>query len=339
MNLNELLSQGHLVHSYSSVEDIIKRINEKKTLGTPLTILYGETFDDKGHSIDSLKYYFFVSTLSKILKDIYESKTFPIVLIADLGVYRNYPNEIEIFKNLANERKLFAEKIKKIYNCDYEVRLMSEVVATNEFEDRLKKIKEISFSNPDILEMIEKTVPEDRLEMERKRGYVYSFEEITTILGFDLKIGPPREKFYDETANRLSKHFGLDTLLAIYLTPSYPLGLQYSDYLSSSSIKKFGLTPYKVGSGGMTKNRIALNKTTEEEVKELIDKTQISLSPNKPSPILDLIIIAQMAKQHLEETIGDVETIPRNFYSNKIKINDLKELAYKDLKDYILKFF
>jgi len=338
MQLSELLSQKGLVLEHSSIENILDRINKRKASSTPISIIYGETFDEKGHPIDSLKYYFFISMLSKTLNNIYKVDIKPTILIADLGVYRNYPDEIKQFKKIAEERKQFADNIKKVYKCFYDVRLMSDLVSTNEFEKKLQKIREISFANPIVLEMIEKTVPEDRLDMERKRGYVYSFEEIATILGLDIKVGPPREKLYDRTANVFLKYFDVNPLLSIYLYPTYPLGLPYGAYLSSPSIKEFGLTPYKVGSGDMTKNRITLGKTSLEVVKDLIENTQISPSPKKPNQILDLAIIAEMAKQHLENKFKKI-TIYDEFYSQKPNIRALKEITYKNLEEYILKYF
>ena len=338
MKLDKLLSQKGLVLEHSPIELILDRINKKQNSSIPLSIIYGETFDEKGHPIDSLKYYFFISILSKILNNIHKVKVIPTILIADLGVYRNHPDKIEQFKKLAEERKQFAEKVKKVYDCFYEVRLMSDIVSTNEFKEKIKKIKEISFANPDILEIIERTVPEDKLEMERKRGYVYSFEEIATILGYDIKVGPPREKLYDRTANLFLKHFTVDSLLSIYLFPTYPLGLPFGAYLSSISIKQFGLTPYKVESGNMTINRIVLGETSSKEIKNLIENTQISQSPKKPNPITDLAIIVEMAKQHLGDGVKDIK-IYDEFYSQKTNIRAFKDITYKNLQEYILKFF
>jgi len=338
MQLNELLSQKGLVLGHSPIELIINRVNNKKNSSIPISIIYGETFDERGHAIDSLKYYFFVSMLSKILNDVHRVKVIPTILIADLGVYRNYPDKIEQFKRLAEKRRQFAEKVKEIYNCFYDVRLMSEIVSTNEFEDKIRKIKEISFANPEVLEIIERTVPEDKLEMERKRGYIYSFEEIATILGYDIKIGPPREKLYDRTANLFLKHFSVDSLLSIYLFPTYPLGLPFGAYLSSISIKEFGLTPYKVESGNMTMNRIVLGKTSSKKINDLIENTQVSQSQNKPNPIVDLAIITEMARQHLKDDLKHIK-IYDEFYSQRTNIKTFKDITYKNLQEYILKFF
>jgi hypothetical protein len=130
----------------------------------------------------------------------------------------------------------------------------------------------------------------------------------------------------------------VDPLLAVYLYPSYPLGLPFGAYMSSASIKEYGLTPYKVGSGDMTANRIALGKTSKDEVRKLIEDTQVSQSPKKPNPVLDLAIIAEMAKQHLE---GEFREIPLHdeFYSQKLNIRTLKDNTVKNVDEYILKFF
>lgn len=338
MQLAELLSQKGMVLEHPPIDDIIGRISKRESTSTPLSILYGETFDEKGHTIDSLKYYFFVSMLSKILNKFYKINIRPTILIADLGVYRNYPDEIEQFKKIAKGRQQFAEKVKNVYKCSYEVRLMSDLTSTSGFEKKLQKIKEVSFANPIVLEMIEKTVPDDRLEMERKRGYTYSFEEITTILGLDIKVGPPRERLYDRTANTFLKYFDVYPLLSIYLYPTYPLGLSYGAYLSSPAIKEFGITPYKLGSGDMTANRIALGKTSHKEIEKLIENTQISRSQKKPNPILDLAIIADMAKQHLEDEFKSI-FIYNDFYSQKVSIKEFKNNVLENIEKYILSFF
>ena len=340
MQLVDLLSQKRLVLEHSPVEIILDRVKKREDSSTPLTILYGETFDEKGHAIDSLKYYFFVSMLSKLLSKISRANIRPSILIADLGVYRNYPDEAEKLRKVAEERKQFAEKIKKVYNCFYEVSLMRDIASTSDFEQRLQKVKAVTRANPLILELIERSVPEDRLQMERKRGYIYSFEEVATILGLDIKIGPPRERLYDSIVNTnvFLRKFNVDPLLSIYLYPTYPLGLQYGTYLSSRPIQEFGLTPYKVGSGDMTANRIALGKTSSEKIRTLIENTQISQSPKKPNPVLDLAVIAELARQHLENNFRDI-TIADKFYSQQLSIRDLKSTTFKNVEEYILRYF
>ena len=329
MNLKDFLSQKGLVKEYSP--DFISEINKRNNL----RIIYGETFDEEGHPIDCLKYYLFCNLLGKMLSN---KNVEVIILIADLGVYRNFPEKIDFYKELAKERKEFCSKVKKIYNCNFKIELMSDFVSTKNFKERFEKVKKIVFSNPDILELVKKTVPDDKLKEAEKNEYIYSIEEISTILDFDIKVGPPREKLYDNIANKFSKLFKNISLLSAYLYPTYPLGLPYGSYLSSYSIKEYGLTPYKVKSGNMTKNRISLGKTKNETVKDLIEKTQISFSQKKPNPILDIAIISELARQHLENDFKPIDLYDE-FYSQKTSINEFKRKTYENLENYILKYF
>ena len=72
------------------------------------------------------------------------------------------------------------------------MRLLSEIVSTPEFKARFDKVVSVSCSDAALMDMIKGTVPEDRREASSKAGYIYSFEEISTILGIDIKIGPRR---------------------------------------------------------------------------------------------------------------------------------------------------
>jgi hypothetical protein len=336
MDLATLLSQRGLVHSSSGLDKIAERAQARKASGTPMRILYGETFDDKGHSIDSLKYYLFVDLLSKVLSEKYGVKVEPTILVADLGVFRNEPDQMEKNRELAKARVAFANKAKEIYGCDYQVALLSEISQTPEFAAKLEKIREVTMGNEEMIKIIETTVPADRLEEERKRQYAYPFEEIAMILGYDIKMGPPREQLYDDTANLFLQHFKVDPLLAVYLTPSYPLGLEYGAYLGMPNMAAYGLTPYKVGSGKLAANRIAVGSTTPDEAKKLIMATPISRSPKKPNPLIDISIIAELAREHLKGEFGPIHTY-ENFYSGSQQLD--REAIFKAVEEYILKKF
>ncbi len=58
MSLEILLTQKGLVSQSPTAEEILARAKSKKQ---PLKIFYGETYDNFGNTIDSMKYYFYVS--------------------------------------------------------------------------------------------------------------------------------------------------------------------------------------------------------------------------------------------------------------------------------------
>ncbi len=186
-----LLDQKGLVVKGPTADEIEKTMARVKSSKVPVKLLYGETFDEKGNPIDSLKYYLFIDLFSKLIEKEYNVQTNPIVLIADLGMYRNFPDQIDQIKKLAMERVTFVEKVKNIYNCKYDIVLMSDLVKTTKFEATCKNIKSSILNDKELVTLIEKTVPEDRLEMERERGYTYSIEELAVISNLDFKIGPP----------------------------------------------------------------------------------------------------------------------------------------------------
>ncbi len=335
-SLTALLSQKGLIHSAPTTAELAARIEKCKQENRPLRILYGETFDELGNTVDSMKYYLFTSLLAKELKSRYGVDVKPIVLVADLGVYRNCPDQVDELKKHAESRREFAERVKDIYGCDFEVKLLSEISETSEFKGRFDGAVELGKTDSALMEMIKATVPEDRREASEKAGYIYSFEEIATILGIDIKIGPPREKLYDTTANAMLGHFNVDPLMPVYLTQTYPLGVSYESYINSP-IMEYGLTPYKAGSGHMTKNRVVVGKTENSDIEQLIDDTEISADQTKPNSILDLMFIADMARQHIQKgsDLGTVANLASKYADGSIDSDNLKARTYLSLQKYI----
>ena len=336
-NLTALLSQKGLVHTAPSKAELDARIEKCRQENRPLRILYGETFDDKGNTLDSMKYYLFTSLLAKEIKEKYGVEVEPVVLVADLGVYRNEPDRIEEFKAYAEKRKEFANMVKDTYGCEYEVKLLSEISSTEDFKLRFNKAVELGKSDEALMGMIKETVPEDRREASAKIGYAYAFEEIATILGIDIKVGPPRENLYDRTANAMLEHFNVDPLMPVYLMPSYPLGASYESYINSP-IRQYGLTPYKAGSAGMMSNRIRIGRTLSSDAERLIDNTEISVDTSKPNPVLDVMLTADMARQHIQSSLdqGYATSLVSGYLDGKIEADDLKAKTYFALQKYVL---
>lgn len=336
MKLKDLFSQKGLVVGHPPVDAIIERAEVLKP--NKLKILYGETYDEYGEPIDSMKHYFFVANLAYVLEKEGISAE-PIILIGDIATCRNAPERLHRkLMDLGKKRVDFAKKVSQIYNGNLKILLMSELEKTKEFHDKFEAVKKICLNDPMLKKMIEKTIPPSKLEIERKKGFLYSLEEITIIGTVDVKVGPPREQLYDQISTRLAKHFRSRELLSIYLTPSYPVGVQFDYFLSHPEIEKHGITAYKAGSKKMQDNRIIIGRTSPEKVKKLIDNTFIPKYPDMPNPLLDLAIIAEMAKQRINKKISPIR-VYEEFYNGNLSSSELKEKTINNLIEYILSQF
>ncbi len=336
-NLTSLLSQKGLVVAAPRIDVIEQRVEKCREDGRPFRILYGETFDEQGNTLDSVKYYLFTSKLAKLIGSKYEIAVEPTILVADLGVFRNYPDQIREMRGYAEDRQDFATNVRETYNGTFEVKLLSDIATTDEFMVRLEKVRDVSRSDDALMQMIIATVPPDRREESAKNGYIYSMEEIATILGIDIKVGPPREQLYDNATNSMLSHFGVDPLLPVYLTQTYPLGMPYSSYINLP-IAKYGLTPYKAGSSQLADSRIIIGRTAKEDVVRLINDTEIEPARSKPNPVLDILMTADLARQHMEGQFDSdlANAVYKRYYDKKLDPADLKARTYSELERHIL---
>ncbi len=335
MKLKSLLTQKGLVLQSPSTEEILARAKSKKQ---PLKIFYGETYDNYGNTIDSMKYYFFVSEFAKTLKQ-EGVEVDPIILIADTAACRNVSPDLERkYMRLGDERVEFVEKANEVYGLGLRVLRMSEYIHTKEFQDERERIMQICKSDQDLMAGVEKTVPESKIEEERKKGFMYSFDEITTIMDLDVKVGPPREDLYDNIARELARREGKAPLMSLFLTPTFPVGKNWAYFFAQEGIEDHGITAYKAGSKRLQEFRILPGRTTAEQAKSLIDNSFISTDPSLPNPILDLGIICEMARRNLENDFSPI-SLADEFYSGKISPIKLKDMVYKLLKKEILSKF
>ena len=164
-----------------------------------------------------------------------------------------------------------------------------------------KKVQNVVSNSTEIQLMLQKTVLQNRIRQEDKTTYKYASEAIATALLFDLKVGPPRERFYDEAALLIAKKLGRKNYGSIYLTPTYPLGLDFIYFLLHPEIEKFGLTPYKAGSNKLQDNRIILGKTSINRLQELILSSFVPKQKGLPDPVGDLHSIVDLAKHFMKE--------------------------------------
>ena len=340
MKLETLFSYKGLVNKSPSTDEIRDRANSltKSLPSEPIKLFYGETYDDYGNPIDSMKYYFFVSMLSKSLNE-EGFKTNPVILIADVAACRNVSKSLNNkYIELGEGRASFVDNVKKIYNLNLNIIKMSDYLFTQEFQDKLEKIVSICNKNCLLMRKIEKTVPESKIDIERKKNFAYSFDEIGTIIDLDIKVGPPREDLYDDVARDIAEIQAQKQLKSLFLTPTFPLGKNWSYFFAHEGIEEHGITAYKAGSKQLQVNRIIIGQTDYKKVEELIENSFISKNYSLPNPCLDMCVIAEMAKINLENS-ENFSNIYDEFYSGDLSERQLKNIALDSLTKYILSKF
>ena len=332
ISLKELLSLEGVVVESPSIENIIKRANEIQPQN--IKIFYGETYDEGGNTIDSMKYYLFVANLSDVLKTM-GYNTDPIILVADTAACRNVSQNLQSrYMQLGAERTEFVDKVNSIYNCGLHIVKMSEYVDESGFQNEVKKIIDLSESDPEVMEMIEKSIPPSKVDIEREKGFMYSFDEIATILEYDIKVGPPREDLYDKTAREIAKRMDRKQIMSIFLTPTFPVGLGWDYFFTHEDLEKYGITAYKGMSKRLQKYRILVGRTSPEYAENLISNSFISTRADVPNPVLDIGMIVETAKQRLENKIEPMDLYKR-FYSGELTPQELKRYVSRGLYDFI----
>jgi hypothetical protein len=329
LDIKKILNKKSLMHSYfPSMGKIIKKIHSSKTIH----LVYGETYDLFGLTIDSLKYYFCLSLLHQEL----EQKGYLVKSYIIVGDLHSVKNKLvvnkDILLSLSQERISDYQKIKTIYGLKSDVILMSSIMVGEQYKKNYEKVKSTFTNSKKIQKIVEKTVLNNRLAQEKEIGFQYAIEEIALIMDFDIKIGPPREKYYDKVAHYIKENERLDGLTGIYFKPTYPLGFNFDYFVCHEEIDRFGLTPYKAGSNKLQNHRIIIGVTTLDEIERLINSSYIPENPVLPNPVLDIFTISNMAKALLTGT-----TYSDDKEQKLVKNPDmLQEMSVEYLKKYIL---
>lgn len=254
-----------------------------------IQLFYGETVDEFGMPIDCLKYYFALSTLQKQLS------ADATVVVADVASFMNDSTvqKREQIKSSLKRRIKLLEKIILMYRLPIKIRLMSEIFMTDEYKRIRAEVAKIDLK---VIEpILSKTILPNKLAEERKKKFQYAFDAIATGLLFDVKIGPPRERFYDEAGDKIMP----GKLKSIYLTPTQPLGKNFAFFLTHPEIEEYGVTPYKAGSNKLHDFRIILGETSIAKAKMLINTSFESNNPDTVHPVKDIHAITEMAREFL----------------------------------------
>ena len=336
MKLEKLLLTRGLVQQSPSIEVIRQRAEVVKP--QPMKLFYGETFDEEGNTLDSMKYYFFVDALSKALTE-EGFETVPEILIADTAACRNVGEKLERrYMSLGTDRVNFVKKINEVYGLDLKIIRMSDYIDSIEFIKKREQVIDMCQADPELMAAIEKSVPESKLDIERKKGFLYSFDEITTIIDLDIKVGPPREDLYDNIARQVSSKNKTKELISLFLTPSFPLGMNWAYFFSNEGIEDHGITAYKAGSKRLQRNRVIVGRSNPQYIQNMIDASFISADPALPNSVLEAGMIAEMARKKLEKDDSPI-TLAQDFYEGRINSEQLKKVVGKNIDEHVLRYF
>lgn len=336
LEFTTLLNQDSFVAStMPSLEEIVAKVHSRAEKDKMIKAMYGETYDRLGHTLDSIKYYFFVAAVGWTLRNM-GINVEPTILVADVATCRNEPEKYHgELMSLGKKRVEFVGLVNQVYGLNLHVLLMSEYLFSDGFQVKLEQVKKLADENQDVYNWIKQTIPTSKVEEEAKKGFAYAFDEVATIIEYDLKVGPPREKFYDEPARQIGMAMGLDPLMSAYLHPTYPLAVTRGYYLAEEEVEQYGVTAYKAGSKGMEANRVIIGKTTIEDLVVMIEDTVISKKPTIPNALLDLAIIGEMACHWLQGQLKSIGT-REQFYGGDLSSDKLKHMAIENLSQYVL---
>ena len=314
--LNLLLSEKLIVQ---------KTLGDVDKLLTKIRVLYGETYDKYGITIDSLKYYLFLEYLARIIDNNIEC----IVAEGDLhSVINPSVTEKNYLLQVGKER---VGQIGRIFErlgiVHVNVNLMSESFGEKMIIDMVSKVSKLVKESTDLQNLLIPTVLKNRVAQERESGFRYAAEAIGLALNFDLKVGPPREENYDKVAQIIGKEVA-EEYKAIYLRPSYPFTKDFSFYLTHPEVEEYGLTPYKAGSNKLQDQRIVIGVTSEEMIGDLIASAYVPQDIVYANPLVDLASMVAMNEQIRQDRI-DVFELGKRI---RILIQDREQLTIKILE-------
>jgi hypothetical protein len=326
-DLHKTLIEPNLVFDTAPpVADIERALEERIQSKGSISVMYGETYDRFGPTLDSLKYYFMVAAVARGLRAL-GARVTPTILVADVATCRNEPEERhDEIMTAGRARVAFVRAISDLYSLRLNVLAMSEYLHGERFQETLQAIRNASSRDAEVFHWVRQTVPSSKVAIEEDKGFAYAFEEIATIINYDLKVGPPREKFYDEPARLIARRLGYEQLMSVYLRPTFPLGVGPALYLSDPEIEEYGVTPYKAGSKGLQDHRIILGRTSSARMLELINTSFVSKNRALPNPVLDLAVIAEIARQYLNQDFQDA-TFGDSFYRGELSSKQLRDRA------------
>ncbi|MCD5401330.1 hypothetical protein LR013_01870 [candidate division NPL-UPA2 bacterium] len=314
------LDQPLLIDKVFSFEEIESKLSP----GNQIRLMMGQTYDD-GQPADLLKYSLFIMNLQDLLRQQGVDST-ACILLAD-----HFLTDInqEMSDNSAFiygvRRWNFLDLINFAFHGNISIMFSSSLADTGSYQRILMRLEEQSEKDSQFRQLLLEAVPEDRRKTEKVLEYPLHELACISSLDTDIRIGPRQEFSYDVAARESFPQVGLKKYCAIYLTNSYPLG----DHSVPRSKLPFGVLPYKLRSKGLQDLRIDLASFSTQQISALID------SATSRDALLDLLVIADMARQRIETSIQPTDcdiffacSLPR-----------LRDLAKEYFSKYITKVF
>jgi len=327
--------------SSNMVSSVVGAPINKFVAGASLNAMYGETYDEFGMTLDSLRYYFFLDAL--VRAGVTRGVTVDgVIVIGDKATAENSPfGARRYLYELGEEREVQTRRVIDTFGLQLRCVLMSSIVSNESFLSKKREYLAQCKTDSQLLSKLEQSVPVAKLVQERASAYSYSLDELTIIADKDIKIGPPREDVYDSLARALNcgqndKSHG--KLSSIYLTPTFPIGKGWSFFFANPQLDEMGVTAYKAGNLDLQNYRARLfSSQTIQDLRGLIEHTFMPRADNKnencvsgslPNPLLDLYQVAAFAAWHLggEEPKFDV-TFDREKLADAIIANVYKPLG------------
>jgi len=270
--------------------------------GEPLSIMFGETYDEHGLPVDALKYYSWLTVVASELSK--RREVTANVVVADLAVALNKGRlwgEAVVAGRAARRMAAVSTFSRLCATPSAPVPvLMSELVVQEGFRARRALAQSLLATSDEFREAVVGSVRSDHLAAEEAGGFRYSLDEVALVAAYDVKVGPPREQFYDRAACVLNRCRGGGDLVSVHLGASYPLGVTPGEYVKNRELREFGVTAYKAGSLGFSKFRLVVGRDDGDVAERLVGETRLLRNPAVPNAITELATVLQTVQWAIE---------------------------------------
>lgn len=269
-----------------------------KVRSDPIRAMYGETFDEESVPLDALKYYAWLAILGQ-LGMLPLGSTLEIV-VADKAVELNKADEW----GLARIAELRDRRVQEISSCldmleagdTVNVTLMSDIVATDAYRERRATAEKLLSTSESFRSAIRASVRPDRVLIEEEAGFVYSLDEAALVAGYDLKVGPPRETFYDSAASELRTSTDSKLVQSVLLRPAFPFNVPPTEFVRNIELGRYGVTAYKASSMGFGAQRFVLGRDDLDRFIELAAGGSPVRNAKVPDAMVETSIVLQVVE-------------------------------------------
>lgn len=261
-------------------------------------VMYGETFDEFDIPIDALKYYAWLTILSRTARLAGRSEC--EIVIADTAVTLNKGvlwGAARIAELGARRESSIAQVLAEL-GADQKVRIvrMSDIVAGEDYQRRRAAAAEMLSVSESFASAVRDSVRPDHLEREEQIGFTYSLDEAALVAGYDLKVGPPRETFYDTAAQELKSSLGEGLLGSVLLRPAFPFDTRPAEFIRNEELGKFGVTAYKASSMGLEEKRLILGRDDVSRLESFLQEPPPPRNRKVPDAIVELSTVLQIVR-------------------------------------------